>query len=106
MTNTTKGILLGLGLLGLTGLGIGLYMYKKDNKLSDTDFDALVSLSKNKGYDIFDAPADKLAIAKKKYLSGFNRRTHNELMSILEKGEKKMSTIEKAKLMDILKKLK
>lgn len=101
-----KGLLLGVTVLAAIGIGVGIYMYKKDNKLSDSDFDAIVGLSKNKGYDIFDAPADKLANARKKYLSGFNRRTHNELMSILEKGEKNMSAIEKSKLMDILKKLK
>lgn len=101
-----KKVLLIAAAVGLVGIGIGVYIYKKDNKLSDSDFNALVSLSKNKGYDIFDAPADKLASAKKKYLDKFNRRSHNELMAILEKGEKNMSAIEKSKLIDILKKLK
>ena len=104
-----KGLLIGFTVLAAIGIGVGIHMYKKDNKLSDSDFDALVSLSKNKGQDIFDISVDRLALVKKKYLDKFNRKSHNEFMSMLSKGEsseKSLTASEKIKVTEFLNKLK
>lgn len=100
-----KGLIIA-GVLGVIGIGVGLYVYNKQNKVAESDFNALVSLSKNKGQDIFDVTDAQLKTIKSKYLKNFNRKTHNELMAILTKGEKDLTASDKSKLTTLLNKLK
>ena len=44
-----KKALIIIGVVGLVGVGVGYYIYKNQNKLNDSDFDAMIGLSKNKG---------------------------------------------------------
>ena len=104
-----KKILMAVGVLAVAGTVVGYFVYKNQNKLQDKDFDVMVSLSKNKGQDIFDISVDRLALVKKKYLDKFNRKSHNEFMSMLSKGEsseKSLTASEKIKMKEFLNKLK
>jgi hypothetical protein len=100
-----KGLIIA-GVLGAIGIGVGLYIYNKQNKVAESDFNALVSLSKNKGQDVFEGTDAQLKTIKAKYLKNFNRKTHNELMAILQKGEKDLTASDKSKLTALLSKLK
>lgn len=87
-----------LGIIGVVGVGVGFYLYKTQNKLEDKDFDGVVNLSKNKGYDIFDGlSSDKLKLLKESYLKKFNRASHNEMLNLLSLGEKAWSPSQKNK---------
>ena len=95
-----------VGGLGLVGLGIGFYLYKTQNKLANKDFDALVNLSTNKGYDIFEGlSTTQLAKLKNNYLKKFNRAGHNDMITILGLGEKNMSASQKVKFWSYMEKL-
>lgn len=96
-----------LGVIGLVGVGVGFYLYKTQNKLEDKDFDGVVNLSKNKGYDIFDGlSSDKLKLLKENYLKKFNRASHNEMLNLLSLGEKAWSPFQKIEFNQYMSKLK
>lgn len=102
-----KKILIAAGVLAVVGTVVGYCVYKKQNKIQGKDFDVIVSLSKNKGYDIFDGlSATQLESVRKKYLEGFNIKTHNQFMSLLQKGEKSWNTSDKNVFNDLIKKIK
>lgn len=101
-----KKVLIAAGVLSVIGIGVGFYVYNKQNKVAESDFNALVSLSKNKGQDVFEGTDAQLKNMKAKYLKNFNRKNHNELMTILTKGEKDLTAWDKSKLTTLLKKLK
>ena len=95
-----------LGIFGVVGVGVGFYLYKTQNKLEDKDFDAIVNLSKNKGYDIFDGLSSyKLKLLKESYLKKFNRASHNDMLNLLSLGEKAWSPSQKNKLISYWNKL-
>lgn len=84
--------------IGIVGASVGYYLYKKQNKLSDSDFNAMVALTKNKGMDIFeDASPREMNVAKNNYIKYFNIKSHNDFMSLLSKGEKNWNSVEKSK---------
>ena len=89
-----KTIYVGLGVLALTGLGLGLYFWKKNEAITEKDFDDLVSKCKSIGCDIFDVPSDKnqailfktkLAEKKLNYPKNITKAEHNEIMSLMKK---------------------
>jgi len=87
-----------IGIISVISVGVGYYLYKNQNKLSDKDFDGMINLSKNKGQDIFDDISPReLGIIKNNYLKYFNREAHNEFMNLLSIGEATWSTSQKAK---------
>lgn len=91
-----KKALIIIGVVGLVGVGVGYYIYKNQNKLNDSDFDAMIGLSKNKGYDVFeDMSTRETEIVKNNYLKYFDIKSHNEFMSLLRKGESKWTPSEK-----------
>lgn len=96
-----------LGIVGIVGVGVGFYLYKSQNKLEDKDFDGIVNLSKNKGYDIFDGlSADKLKLLRTNYLKNFNRASHNEMLNLLSLGEKAWLPSQKIEFNKYMSKLK
>lgn len=93
-----KKAIIAIGGLGIVAIGVGYFLYNKQNKLSEKDFDAMVSLTKNKGMDIFeDASPREMNIAKNNYLKYFNIKSHNDFLSLLSKGEKNWNVNEKKK---------
>jgi hypothetical protein len=96
-----------LGIVSIVGIGLGFYLYKTQNKLEDKDFDGVVNLSKNKGYDIFDGlSADKLKLLRTNYLKKFNRASHNEMLNLLSLGEKAWSPSQKIEFNQYISKLR
>jgi len=100
-----------IGVIGIIGAGVGYYLYKTQNKVSDKDFDGMINLSKNKGIDIFeDVSPRELGIIKNNYFKYLNREAHNEFMNLLSVGESTWSPSQKIKfnkhLDNILKGLK
>lgn len=102
----TRTVIIGLVFIGITGLVVGSVIYNKSNKVSDGDFDAIISLSKNKGYDIFDLPVERLSITRYKYLKNFNRKYHNQFLELLQKGEKNWTPNDKDSFNKLFNKLK
>lgn len=95
-----------IGVVGVIGAGIGYYMYKRQNKLADKDFDGMIALTKNKGYDVFeDISPRELGIIKNNYLKYFNRELHNEFMNLLSIGEATWSASQKVKFNNHLNKI-
>lgn len=91
-----KKALIIIGVVGLVGVGVGYYIYKNQNKLNDSDFDAMIGLSKNKGYDVFEDMSNReTEIVKSNYLKYFDRKSHNDFISLLGKGESKWTPSEK-----------
>ena len=81
-----------IAVIGVVGAGVGFYLYKTQNKLSDKDFDGMINLSKNKGYDIFeDISPRELSVMKINYLKSFNRESHNDMLNLLSSDEHKWS---------------
>ena len=88
-----------IAVIGVVGAGVGFYLYKSQNKLTDIDFDGMIGLSKNKGFDVFeDVSPKELKIIKSNYLKYFNRESHNDILSLFTIGEKKLSASQKVKL--------
>lgn len=95
-----------IGVIGVVGAGVGYYLYKTQNKLADKDFDGMIALTKNKGYDVFeDISPRELGIIKNNYLKYFNREAHNEFMNLLSIGEATWSASHKVKLNNHLNKV-
>ncbi len=95
-----------VGVLGVVGLGTGFILYKIQNRITVNDFNAIVNLSKNKGYDIFEgATTSQLSTLSKNYIKNFNRASHNEMITLLGLGESKWSASQKAKANKYLGKL-
>ncbi|MBK7362984.1 MAG: hypothetical protein IPJ01_11870 [Micavibrio sp.] len=95
-----------IGVVGAIGIGVGLYLYKNQNKLSDKDFDGMINLSKNKGYDVFeDISPRELGVIKNNYMKSFNRELHNEFMNLLSIGEATWSASQKVKFNNHLNKI-
>jgi hypothetical protein len=92
-----KKALIVIGVVGLIGLGVGYYIYKTQNSVTEDDFNAVINLSKNKGMDIFeDVSPREMAIMKKNYLKSFDIKSHNDFISLLGKGEKNWNASQKA----------
>jgi hypothetical protein len=95
-----------IGVIGVIGAGVGYYLYKTQNKLADKDFDGMIALSKNKGYDIFeDLSPRELGIIKNNYLNKFNRESHNDMINLLTVGEKAWSPSQKIKFNQYMEKI-
>jgi len=94
-----KKTLIIVGVIGLIGIGIGIYLNVTKNKVFENDFDALINLSKNKGYDIFeDVSPRETEIMRKNYLKKFNRKSHNEFIELLSKPKNSLTASDKTKI--------
>jgi len=94
-----KKTLIIVSVIGLIGVGIGVYLNISKNKVFENDFDAIVNLSKNKGYDVFeDASPREMEIMRKNYLRKFNRKSHNEFVELLSKPKNSLTASDKTKI--------
>jgi len=95
-----------IGVVSVLGLGVGYLVYKTQNKLANKDFEGMINLSKNKGYDVFeDVSPRELSIIKNNYLKYFNRKIHNEFMDLLSIGEATWSPSQKVKFNNYINKI-
>lgn len=93
-----KKVLIGIGIVGVIGLGVGIYLYKKQNKLSVTDYNEVVALSKFKGFDLFEDVSPKESKKmQENYLKYFNRDKHNQYIDLLRIGQSKFTKEQLAK---------
>jgi hypothetical protein len=94
-----KKTLIIVSVIGLIGVGIGVYLNISKNKVFENDFDAIVNLSKNKGYDVFeDVSPREMDIMRKNYLRKFNRKSHNEFVELLSKPKNSLTASDKTKI--------
>jgi hypothetical protein len=93
-----KKVLIGIAIVGVVGLGVGIYLYKRQNKLSETDYNDVVALSNFKGFDLFEdvSPKERKKM-KENYLKYFNRDKHNQYIDLLKVGQSKFTKEQLAK---------